>query len=115
MAERRQFSADASKRIGRVVRIVEKEYRNETPQQPDPRTGRRGALLAKLHSDLTYQSTGVTATVLIGAPPSRSTGTEHRTVFGTLIGSSAVSIASGSIIAIDFISGYWEVTARVCT
>lgn len=115
MAKRRQFSEDASKRIGRVVRIVEREYGNETPNRQEKEPRRRGALLAKLNASLTYQSTGVEATVLIGAPPSRSTGTENLTVYGSLLGSSDVSIPSGATVAIDFISGYWEATSQSCT
>ena len=116
MAKRRQFSEDATKRIAKVVRIVEHQRQNERPPDGKGHTPQTTWLnFATLGGTLVYQSTGVSATILTGAPPSRTAGTASVTVYGTLLGSSDVTVASGRTVLIGFVAGYWEAIGEPCT
>ena len=116
MAKRRQFSEDASKRIAKVVRIVEHQRQNERPPDGKARVpGLTWLNLAQLGGTLTKESTGTNATILTGAPPNRTAGTETVKVYGTLLSSTVASVATGKTIAIGFIAGYWECIAEGCT
>lgn len=116
MAKRRQFSEDATKRIGRVVRLVEHEYQNERPPDGKTRVPQTTWLnLAQLGGTITKQSTGTNATIYTGTPPAMTVGTETVQVYGSLLASTSASVATGKTIVIGFIAGYWQCIAEGCT
>ena len=73
-------------------------------------------MFAKTNAVIPYLSTGVTCSLLGGHPSSAlSTGFGTVQAFGSLLGSTNYTIASGATVVLEHISGYWQATAEVCT
>lgn len=110
------FDDDGMRRIGKVVRHVENSFGNDKEGKQESHPNRRHHFFARTHSVIPYLSTGVTCSILGGHPSSAlSTGYGTVQVFGSILGATTVEFSMGATVVIEFISGYWQATAEVCT